>query len=68
MSSKQFLSDLKLKAVKYYKKINNYVQVCEIFECSPRSLKRWVDKYDKDKNVDRKDRQTGSYKLNKNHV
>ena len=68
MSSKQFSSDIKLKAVKYYKKINNYVQVCEIFECSPRSLKRWVDKYDKDKNVDRKDRQPGSYKLNKNHV
>ena len=41
-----------LKAVKYYKKINNYVSVCKIFECSERSLKRWVEKYDK--NVERK--------------
>ena len=32
MSTKQFSSDLKLKAVKYYKKINNFVSVCNIFE------------------------------------
>ena len=56
MSTKQFSSDLKLKAVKYYKKINNFVSVCKIFECSERSLKRWVGKYDKDKNVERKKR------------
>jgi transposase-like protein len=37
--NKQFSSDLKLKAVKYYKKINNYVSVCKIFECSERILK-----------------------------
>jgi transposase-like protein len=39
--NKQFSSDFKLKAVKYYKKINNYVQVCKIIECSERSLKMW---------------------------
>ena len=39
---KQFTPDLKLKAVKYYDKIKNYVKVCEIFECSKRSLKRWI--------------------------
>ena len=66
--NKQFSSDLKLKAVKYYKKINNYVSVCKIFECSERSLKRWVEKYDKNKNVDRKPREEGSYKININHV
>ena len=38
--SKQFSSDLKLKAVKYYYKVNNYAEVCKIFECSERSLKR----------------------------
>ena len=66
--NKQFSSDLKLKAVKYYKKINNYVSACKIFECSERSLKRWVEKYDKNKNVDRKPREEGSYKININHV
>lgn len=34
--TKQFTPDLKLKAVNYYHKIQNYVQVCEIFECSER--------------------------------
>jgi transposase len=66
--TKQFTSDLKLKAVHYYHKINNYVKVCEIFECSERSLKRWVERYDKNKNVDRKTRKLGSYKLEKQHI
>ena len=60
--------DLKLKAVNYYNKIKNYVKVCEIFECSERSLKRWVENYDKNKNVDRKTRKLGSYKLEKQHI
>jgi hypothetical protein len=29
----QASSDLKLKAVKYYYKVNNYSKVCDIFEC-----------------------------------
>ena len=66
--SKQFSSDLKLKAVKYYYKVNNYAEVCKIFECSERSLKRWIERYDKYKTVDRKPRQQGSYKINKNHI
>ena len=65
---KQFTPDLKLKAVNYYHKINNYVRVCEIFECSERSLKRWVERYDKNKNVNRKTRKLGSYKLEKQHI
>ena len=43
--TKQFTPDLKLKAVHYYHKIKNYVKVCEVFECSERSLKRWVERY-----------------------
>jgi len=66
--TKQFTPDLKLKAVNYYHKINNYVKVCEIFECSERSLKRWVERYDKNKNVNRKTRKLGSYKLEKQHI
>ena len=65
---KQFTPDLKLKSVKYYHKINNYVKVCEVFECSERSLKRWVETYDKNKNVNRKTRKLGSYKLEKQHI
>jgi len=66
--TKQFTPDLKLKAVNYYHKINNYVKVCEVFECSERSLKRWVERYDKNKNVNRKTRKLGSYKLEKQHI
>jgi transposase len=66
--TKQFTPDLKLKAVKYYHNIKNYVKVCEVFECSERSLKRWVERYDKNKNVDRKTRKLGSYKLEKQHI
>jgi len=66
--TKQFTPDLKLKAVNYYHKINNYVKVCEVFECSERSLKRWGERYDKNKNVNRKTRKLGSYKLEKQHI
>ena len=66
--TKQFTPDLKLKAVNYYNQINNYVQVCKIFECSERSLKRWVERYETKKNVDRKTRKLGSYKLEKQHI
>jgi transposase len=66
--TKQFTPDLKLKAVHYYNKIHNYVKVCEIFECSERSLKRWVERYNKNKNINRKTRKLGSYKLEKQHI
>ena len=66
--TKQASSDLKIKAIKYYYKINNYSNVCKVFECSERSLKRWVEKYDKNKNLDRKSREQGSYKINVNHI
>lgn len=55
---KQSSTDLKLKAVKYYKQVNNYTKVCNIFECSERSLKRWVERYNQNKNVERKNRKT----------
>jgi len=64
----QVSSDLKIKAVKHYHKVNNYAEVCKIFECSERSLKRWIERYEKHKTVDRKPRQPGSYKINKKHI
>jgi transposase-like protein len=65
---KQFSSDLKLKAVEYYNKINNYTNTCKIFTCSERSLKRWIIRYNEIGNIIRKDRQLGSYKLKKRHI
>ena len=66
--SKQFSSDLKMKAVKYYHKVDNYSKVCKIFECSERSLKRWVEKYEINKTLERKKRDEGSYKIKKEHI
>ena len=65
---KQFSSDLKLKAVNYYNKIKNFKKVCDIFECYHRSLKRWVLKYSKIKDLDRKEREKGSYKIKQIHI
>ena len=65
---KQSSTDLKLKAVKYYKQVNNYTKVCNIFECSERSLKRWVERYNQNKNIERKNRKQGSYKVKKEHI
>ena len=52
-----------LLELRRYNQINNYVQTCEIFGCSERSLKRWVDRFNETGNVDRKEREQGSYKL-----
>ena len=50
-------SDYKLSAVKYYlSHSKNQVQTCKIFDCSTRSLMRWVNKYNKNKTVKRKSR------------
>jgi len=66
--TKQASSDLKIKAIKYYYKINNYSNVCKVFECSERSLKRWVERYNQNKNIERKNRKQGSYKVKKEHI
>ena len=66
--TKQASTDLKIKAIKYYYKINNYSKVCKIFECSERSLKRWVERYEQNKSLERKQRKLGSYKIKKEHI
>ena len=38
MTTKQFTSDLKLKAVNYYHKINNYVKPAELFAFPAKTL------------------------------
>jgi len=54
---KQHTEDFKLADVKYY--IDNdvsYENTSKIFNCSLRSLKRWVDIYKKTENLKRKKR------------
>lgn len=65
---KQKSSDYKLSAVKYYLKTKNYDKTCEIYDCSHRSLKRWVEIYKKYKDIKRKKRKEGSYKIKQKHV
>ena len=41
--SKHKSEDYKITAVKYYNENNtSYVETCNIFKCSERSLKRWI--------------------------
>ena len=68
MIKKQSSTDLKLKAVKYYHKVNNYAVVCRVFECSERSLKRWVERYEQTDNIERQSRKQGFYKIKKEHI
>ena len=50
-------SDYKLSAVKYYlSHYKNQAQNCKIFDCSERSLMRWVDKYKSTNNITQKKR------------
>ena len=60
--------DYKISAVKYYLKTKHQTNTCEIFECSQRSLMRWVNKYNKNKTVKRKSRKAVSYKVTQQHI
>jgi transposase len=54
MTSKHKSEDYKLSAVEYYLVGDkSQLEVCEIFKCSPRSLMRWVEKYEKDGKIKR---------------
>ena len=51
--------DYKLTVVKYYlDNDTSYKNMCDIFKCSERSLKRWIDKYNKDKTIKRYSRKS----------
>ena len=61
--------DYKVIAVKYYLENNvSYVDVCKIFKCSERSLKRWIEKYKKSGQIKRNNRKPVSYKITKKQV
>ena len=45
--SKHKSEDYKITAVKYYlENDTNYTKTCDIFKCSERSLKRWIERYE----------------------
>ena len=60
--------DYKLSAVKYYLKSKNASETCQIFECSSRSLMRWVKKYQTSQSIERKDRVNVAYKVQQKHI
>jgi len=66
---KHHTEDYKLSATKYYlKNKTTYKKVCDIFECSERSLKRWIKRYQDDKTIKRYNRKQVSYKITKEQV
>ena len=61
--------DYKLSAVEYYLLEDNTQEyVCKIFKCSPRSLMRWVEKYDNDGEIKRYNKKPVAYKITKDQV
>ena len=66
---KHHSEDYKITAVKHYvNKSKNLSKSCKIFECSRISLKRWVNRYKKDKSIKRYSRKPVSYKITNEQV
>lgn len=61
--------DYKITAVKHYLETNKtQEEICKIFNCSVRSLMRWVERYDKEKSIKRHSKKSISYKITNEHV
>jgi len=61
--------DYKISAVKYYLKSNKTQdEICKIFNCSARSLMRWVERYNKENSIKRHSKKSISYKITNEHV
>jgi transposase len=61
-------SDYKETAVQYYLvEDKSQEEVCKIFNCSRRSLMRWVEKYKKDGKITGYERTPKAYKVHKEH-
>ena len=67
--SKHKSEDYKITAVKYYlENDTNYTKTCEIFKCSEKSLKRWIERYEELEEIKRLNRKPVSYKITKEQV
>ena len=61
--------DYKLSTVEYYlTEDKTQEEVCKIFKCSPRSLLRWVNKYNEYSEIKRHNRKPVAYKVHKDQV
>jgi len=61
--------DFKISAVEYYLTSDkNQLEICEIFNCSARSLMRWVAKYEDNGSIKRYNRTPVAYKVSREHV
>lgn len=61
---KHHTEDYKITAVKYFLENDiTYKNVCDIFKCNERSLKRWIERYKKEKSIKRHNRKSISYKI-----
>ena len=62
-------SDYKESAVQYYLvEDKSQEEVCRIFQCSRRSLMRWVKQYKNKGNVERQNRTPIAYKIKREHI
>jgi len=68
MVGQQHSPDYKLTAIKHYEKSENFTETCRVFHCNRHTLRLWYNKYKSDKNLTRKARQEGSYKVKKGLV
>ena len=59
--------DLKLRAILYYYKSKNQTQTSKIFGCSPRTLMRWVNKFNNCYSFPKNNKMYLSYKLKQVH-
>jgi transposase len=67
--SKHKSEDYKITAVEYYlENDTNYTKTCNIFKCSERSLKRWIERYEELEEIKRLNRKPMSYKITKEQV
>jgi transposase len=67
--SKHKSTDYKLTAVKYYLKGKSSLdEVCHIFNCSKKSLFRWIKRYRLIKTLQRQNRKPISYKITKQQL
>ena len=62
-------NDYKLTAINYYLvEDKTQEEICKIFNCSRRSLMRWIQQYKKYGNVERQNRTPIAYKIKKEHI
>jgi len=60
--------DLKLRAILYYYKSKNQTQTSKIFGCSPRTLMRWVNKFNNCYSFSKNNKIYLGYKLKQVHI